>query len=130
MAKRPYKRRRILIDDGQYRLLVFNLIYFFSILLIIAASLFIPPMIQLESASLSLIQKQAVANHLLSLHTRLWPALLVLFVLLAIHSVFVSHRIWGALYRFRSVFKAVAEGNLSVRATIRKNDYLRKEGDL
>jgi methyl-accepting chemotaxis protein len=130
MAIRGYNRRRILIDDAQYRLLAFNLIYFFCTLAVIAAVLFIPLMIQLKSGELSLLEKQEVANHLLSLHAKLWPALFALFVFLTIHSIFVSHRIWGALFRFRKVFKSVSEGDLSVRAMIRKNDYLWKEADL
>lgn len=126
---RPYKRRQILIENFQYRLLAANLIYFFAILLIFAAALFLPLIIHLESAALSWVEKQEPASQFLSLHTRLWPAIFVVFVLLAIHSLVVSHRIAGPLYRLRSVLKAVAKGDLSVRATIRKNDYLATEAD-
>ena len=56
--------------------------------------------------------------------------LLILFVLLSAHSVFVSHRIAGPLYRFRTVMKSVASGDLSIRFTLRKKDYLVREADL
>ena len=48
-------------------------------------------------------------------------------MLLAFHSLFVSHRIVGPLYRFRTTFQAVAAGDLSVRAILRKHDYLGSE---
>lgn len=127
---RPYKRRQILLENFQYRLLAANLIYFLTILLIFAGALFLPLIAQLESAALSWDDKQAAASQFLSLHTRLWPAIFVVFVLLALHSIVVSHRIAGPLYRLRRVLKAAAEGDLSVRVTIRKNDYLAKEADV
>ena len=125
MATRPYRRQRILIDRFQYRLLVINLLYFCTILLIFATALFLPLILELHSDS---ILKQAeAASEFLSLHARVWPALFLVFVLLAFHSIFVSHRIVGPLYRFRTTFQAVAAGDLSVRAILRKHDYLDSE---
>lgn len=129
MGAQTYKRRRILLESFQYRLLVINLTYFVTILLIFAGALFLPLILQLRSGSLSVIEQGEVAGLFLSLHGRVWPAMLVVFVLLALHSVLVSHRIAGPLYRFRSIFKAVAQGDLSIRANLRKSDYLGKESD-
>jgi methyl-accepting chemotaxis protein len=129
MAKRPYKRRHILIDRFQYQLLLINLLYFFAILLIFSAALFLPLIIQLESKTLSFSEQEAVATQFLSLHARVWPALLIAFLLFAIHSIFVSHRIAGPLMRFRNTFKAIAAGDLSGRVTLRKHDYLGNEAD-
>jgi len=129
MATRPYKRRRILIESYQYRLLFINLLYFCIILLIFAAALFLPLILKLRSGSASVIEQGELAGQFLALHARVWPAMFVIFVLLALHSVFVSHRIAGPLYRFRKVFGAVASGDLSVRAKLRKGDYLGKESD-
>ncbi|MFQ5848368.1 MAG: hypothetical protein ACE5IQ_11950 [Candidatus Methylomirabilales bacterium] len=129
MATRPYKRRRILIDRFQYRLLVINLLYSLTIVLIFAATLFLPLILQLESGTLSIMEQGEVATQFLSLHARVWPALFVIFALLALHSIVVSHRIAGPLYRFRNIFRAVGEGDLSVRANLRKRDYLGKESD-
>jgi len=129
MATRPYKRRRILIESYQYRLLFINLLYFCTILLIFAAALFLPLILQLRKGSTSVIEQGELAGQFLALHARVWPAMLVVFVLLALHSIFVSHRIAGPLYRFRKVFGAVATGDLSVRANLRKGDYLGKESE-
>ncbi len=125
--KRPYKRRRILVDTFQYRLLAFNLMYFLTILFIFAAALFLPLMIRLQSDVLSFVEKQEVANEFLLFHSRVWPAIFIIFVLLALHSVFISHRIAGPLYQFRNILEAVTAGNLTVRATIRESDYLHRE---
>lgn len=127
MATQPHKRRRILMDSFQYRLLGLNLLYFFTILMMTAAMIFVPMMMKLESTTISPAELQQVATLILTLHTWFWPVIIVVFVLLALHSVRVSHRIAGALYRFQAVFAEVADGNLSVRATLRKKDYLTKE---
>jgi methyl-accepting chemotaxis protein len=127
MALPKLKRTRILLDEFQYRLLAFNLLYFFIILMVTATLVFLPLMVKLESSQLSPAEQQEVAGVILSLHATFWPAIMVVFALLAVHSVLVSHRIAGALYRFRVVLRAVAAGDLTVRATLRKNDYLVKE---
>ena len=126
---RPHRRRRILVGNFQYRLLAFNLIYFLAILLLLAVALFVPVIIRLEGRTSSLNEQYAAATQFLLLDARLWPALALVFVLLAAHSVFISHRIAGPLFGFRRVFKALTEGNLFVRATIRRSDYLAREAD-
>lgn len=130
MAIRPYKRRRILIDRFQYRLLGMNLLYFCTILLIFVATLFLPLILQLYSETLSVTEQAEAASQFLSLHARVWPAVFLVFALLAIHSIFVSHRIAGPLYRFRSTLRAVADGDLSSRVTLRKHDYLVEDLDV
>jgi methyl-accepting chemotaxis protein len=127
MPTQKSQRKRWLVDEFQYRLLTFNLVYFFIILLAMAAALFVPLMIKLDNSTLPMDEREEVANLILSLHTTLWPTIAIVFILLAVHSVFVSHRIAGALYRFRAVFREIAQGNFSVRATLRKRDYLTKE---
>ncbi len=129
MAARPYKRRRILVDRFQYRLLFITLLYFVTILLIFSAVLFLPLVVQLFSGTLSPAEQAEAADQFLSLHTRVWPAVFLVFVFLAIHSIFVSHRIAGPLYRFRKIFRAVGDGDLSWHRPLRKHDYLGTEFD-
>jgi hypothetical protein len=127
MARSKSQRRRILLDEFQYRLLAFNLLYFFILLVVMAAFLFVPLMIKLDNSALPMAEREEVADLILSLHATLWPAIAIVFILLAVHSVLVSHRIAGALYRFRCVFQSLALGNFTMRATLRKRDYLLKE---
>jgi methyl-accepting chemotaxis protein len=125
-VRRPFLRRRILISGLQYRLLAVNLFSYCVVILIIAVILFLPPILELRSAPPS-EDHEHVAVAFLFLHARLWPALLLVLVLLAFHSVINSHRIAGPLYRFQCVWRAAAEGDLSVRARLRKSDYLKNE---
>ena len=121
------KRKRILIGDLQYRLLAVNLLYFAVIVVLFAAILFGPLVWQLGSSGLSPAERGQAATQLLSLHARVWLPLLALLVFLAVHSVYVSHRIAGPLYQFRRLLHAVKDGNLTVRARIRDKDYLDSE---
>ncbi len=124
---KPFRRTRFLIDEFQTRILFLHLVYFLALILIFLSSVFLPLIFRLGSDSLPFDERHAVADQFLSLHAHLWPAVLVLFFLLSAHSVFVSHRIAGPLVRFRKVLGAVAAGDLSVRLTLRKKDYLVKE---
>jgi hypothetical protein len=69
----------------------------------------------------------AAAEKLLTLHSRVWPAIIAVVCVLGIHSVRIFHRLIGPLYRFRWAFAEVAKGALNFRVQIRKNDYLHRE---
>jgi methyl-accepting chemotaxis protein len=124
------RRKRILINPLQYRLVLIALVHFAIIVGVFAALMFLPAALHLRSASLdSSPENLAAANEFLTLHARFWPAVILLLGLLVLHTLIVSHRLVGPLYRFRRVWQAVAEGNLSVRATLRRHDYLTQEAE-
>ncbi|UCF68649.1 MAG: hypothetical protein JSV80_05000 [Acidobacteriota bacterium] len=50
-------------------------------------------------------------------------------VLLSLHSLLVSHRIVGPLYRFKKVFRSLGGGHFDMRIRLRSGDYLSKEAD-
>ena len=119
-----FKRRRLIIDRFQYRLVAISAVHFGLVLLVFMAAILLPLMLRLDDPSASFFEKQQVAYVLLFFNEQLWLPMAAVFLLLTVHSLFVSHRIAGPLYRFRMVFKALAEGDLAVRANIRKHDYL------
>lgn len=127
MRRRSWRRRKLLVGGIQYRLLAINIIYLFTTLVIFAAGLFGPLILRLNLGTLTPFEEQVMANQFLALHSRVWPPLILVFVLLTLHSIVITHRIAGPLYRFRQVFKAIAKGDLSVRANTRKKDYLKRE---
>jgi methyl-accepting chemotaxis protein len=43
------------------------------------------------------------------------------------HSVLVSHRVAGPLFRFKRILADVARGDLSMNIRVRRHDYLRDE---
>jgi methyl-accepting chemotaxis protein len=123
-----YRRRKYLIDRKlQLRLVIYNGIYFLIIIAVIGVGLFLPLALQLSDPALDLAQKGMVADKILFLHYRLGPVLLVILLALCVHSVFVSHKIAGPLYRFRATFQQVAEGDLSKVINIRRGDFLLNE---
>jgi len=94
------------------------------VLFVLVAAMMAPLMIELDNPAANYIEKQRVADVLLFFDEQLWLPLGAAFLLLAVHSLAVSHKIAGPLYRFRAVYKSVGEGDLAIRANIRKGDYL------
>ena len=122
------RRKRYIIDKRlQYRLLMYNGIYLLVIILAIGAGLVLPLALELSNPDLSLAQQGEAVNKILYLQSRLSPVLLIVFLILIAHSVVVSHRIAGPLYRFRATFNQVAQGDFSRVTRIRKGDFLLNE---
>ncbi len=124
MASKRYKRRRILIARLQWQLLGITLVYLAATAVMFAAAMFGPLVWQLQGNEPPGFAQTAAATEFLALHRRFWPALIVTFAALSVHSVFTSHRIVGPLYRFRVVFGEVAAGNLVPWTSLRRRDFL------
>lgn len=124
------RRSRLLVDRLQYRLLFTHWIYFLLLLLVFAGTLFLPLVLRLRDPSTSLLERERVAEQFLSLHAYLWPAVLVLLLLLTFHSIFMSHRIAGPLVRFRHRFRQLGEGDLVSSIKLRQGDYLTDEANV
>jgi len=122
------RRRHFLIDRLQYKLLAINIFYLTTIVFCFLVAIFVPVIIALYGDS-SFERSAAAAADFLSLHKRVWPAVPVALLLISVHSILVSHRIAGPLYRFRKVFRSIEKGDLSVRSGVRKKDYLRRESN-
>ena len=122
------RRRRFLIDPLQYKLLAVNIAYLTIAIFLFLVAVFFPVILSLYRDS-TFEQSAAASTEFLSLHKRIWPAVPVALILISLHSILISHRIAGPLYRFRNVFDRVKRGDLSVRAGVRNKDYLRREAD-
>ena len=123
-----YRRKRYIVDKRlQFSLLIYNGIYFLVITLAVWASLLLPLALDLSNPNLSIFQHGEAAAKILYLHSRLGPILLVIFLILGVHSVLISHKIAGPLYRFKATFNQVAQGDLSRVVAIRKGDLLLEE---
>ena len=124
---RPRFRRHFLWDTVQPRFMTLSFCYVVVVIVSVSGALFLPLMLQLDHLPLSSSEAQRVAEQFELLHSRFWPAVFVVSMLLIVHGVFFSHRIAGPLYRFRRIFRSVANGDLTVRTSIRKSDYLHAE---
>ncbi|MBU2498646.1 MAG: hypothetical protein KKE57_07095 [Proteobacteria bacterium] len=119
------RRRNYIVDKSlQIRLLLYNGIYFMIIVLAIGMALFLPLYFEFTDPNLTSDQLVDVAGRVLYLHNKLWTVILAVFIILGIHSILVSHRIAGPLYRFRMTFQDIIDGNISRFIRIRKGDYL------
>jgi methyl-accepting chemotaxis protein len=126
------KRRRTYIVNKslQYRFLVTILIYCVITILFILFYLFVPEFVKLNDESLSLEVRVAAADRVLMLHSRIWPAVITLIILLGIHSVLLFHRVAGPLYRFQLAFEQIKQGKISFRVKLRKKDYLHDQEEV
>lgn len=128
MAQRDRRQRFPIVDRSlQYRFLAMILIYSMIIMIFLAVFLFLPDIITLQDEGLSLEIRAVAADKILTLHARVWPAVIALICILGIHSFRVFHRFVGPLYRFRWAFEQVRNGDLSFQVKQREKDYLRQE---
>jgi methyl-accepting chemotaxis protein len=103
------------------------LIYSLVIVIFLAVCLFVPDILAMANQDLSLEMRAAAADRLLTLHSRVWPAIVAMVCVLGLHSVRIFHRLIGPLYRFRWAFAKIGNGDLNFRVKIRKSDYLHRE---
>jgi methyl-accepting chemotaxis protein len=89
--------------------------------------LFIPLMMELDKSGIGSDQAFVAAKRILYLNEKFWPALLLTFFAIACHSLFISHKIAGPLYRFNLIFRAMKEGAVPSPIQLRKGDYLYNE---
>ncbi|MEW6667579.1 MAG: hypothetical protein AB1512_20420 [Thermodesulfobacteriota bacterium] len=111
----------------QYRFLALVLAYNVLIVIFLGLSLFLPDFLRIQDPDLSLEMRAAAAERILSMHTRVWPAVIALLCLIGMHSFRIFHRFVGPLFRFRWAFDQVRSGNLGFRVKLRRKDYLHKE---
>ncbi len=127
------RRRWAFVHPFQIRMLSMILSYTLIIVVLLAIPVFGPLMQALDNRALSWQEKAVVGNDLLNLHARYWPwalgASLVL-VIHCIHSTQIMFRLAGPLYRLKNLFPQIGQGNLSIRATLRKGDFLTSESEL
>lgn len=122
-----YKRHYFLRDSCQPRMMTMSLAQQGLAFLAFSAALFIPLAMQLQRPPQGSVEAAQAATDFLALHESVWPLFPVALAAVGIHALFAWHRVAGPLYRFRRIFAAVAAGDLTVSAHIRKNDYLQTE---
>lgn len=131
----PSRRKAPVVDKKiQYRLLLYNWIYFMIIALCLIVALFMPLVLRLSATELSWVQQGNLARNVLFLHGHLWPVVVLVFVLLSLHSLFISSKIVGPLRRLRSALGDFVAGGRWTPPSFRKDDLLLEDlkelGDL
>ncbi len=119
-----YKRRKYFINKEiqlKYILLTISLLALYT--LIMLAAVFGPYILVMITDS-SLKQKAVASQVLLLMHGSVWPGIACVIILFGIYSIFITHKIVGPLFVIDRVTKKITDGDLSVRAHIRKTDDL------
>ena len=125
---RVLRRRKYVIRPKlQVRLMILSISYVIFFCAVIGAYLFIPLMMELDKSGIGSDQAFVAAKRILYLNEKFWPALLFSFLAIGCHSIFISHKIAGPLYRFNLAFKAIKEGIVPMPIQLRTGDYLYNE---
>jgi methyl-accepting chemotaxis protein len=67
------------------------------------------------------------AQTFIMLMRRLVPAVVIMFSVVFLHQVSITHRICGPLVNFTNSFRKISEGDLTRKVFLRQGDYLKKE---
>ncbi len=121
-----FRRRKVLIQPWyQLRIAVTVLLFIVGYSLLLGFLMFYP--LQQEFAATANPDQQFwIARQVLELHKRFWPAVLVVAVLVAAQSIFVTHRVVGPAYHIQRVMDGFAAGNYGMRARLRRWDRLKE----
>jgi len=111
----------------QYRFLAMSVIYSFVIVCFFAIAVFGPDVAKMSDQSISLEIRSAAASRVLTKHSWVWLAVLLLIVALGLHSFREFKKVAGPLYRFRWAFGQLERGNVVYPVKLRKKDYLRED---
>lgn len=117
------RRQKKFIDreiQGRLALMVVKnaLVY----LLLLAIFIFVPLAIRLNAEE-STPELHDAANAFLALHEHFWPAIFFVLIVIGIHSIRVSHRMVGPVYRFKETLKGIGKNDLSYTVTLRDGDF-------
>ena len=129
--KRDFKRRKypVIFRDRQYRMLLLILLYSFSIASILFVFLFLPDFYLMKDEGANQFLRGQAANRVLHLHTRLWPAILMVIGFIGLHSFRLFSVTMGPLKRLGWAFDSLKAGDLTTRLALRKGDFLTEEAD-
>jgi len=125
-----FKRRKYIVYGKlQLALMLISFSYVLLFCAVVGLFLFTSLLIELDKSSISSDNVLIAANQILYLFKKSWLALLLSLVAVGCHSIFISHRITGPIYRFNLIFKAIKEGVMPAPIQLRKYDYLYRETD-
>lgn len=127
----PTNRRKSRLVNRQFQLgLAWRMLFVF--LLLFAAGIllvFAPSMIGLITGK-ELAELESASQEFLTLHRRVWPAVLLVLAGVFVYTILVSHRIAGPIYRINAVLQAMLRGEYPKSVTLRKADHFHETAEL
>ncbi len=118
------KRTRILVEKrSQLYLSLLLVLYFLVYTLVLLTIMLAPSIITFSRGTLPLEQRFAASREFLLLDQRVVPAVLLVMLLLAVHFIFISNRIFGPLHRLRTILANWREGSWPQPLHVRPKDF-------
>jgi len=125
VSKRHIKNYLINRHD-QLRIVLITLIYLSVIVILIVGIVLYPYLSDIFFSKDLNIQYRSSQAFLLLL-SRLLPVVGIIFILVVIHQIIITHRIWGPLVNITNTIKMVGIGDLTRKVFPRRNDYLKNQ---
>lgn len=127
VEKRPWFRRRRVLLQPRYQLRVAATILTFIVAysLLLGFLIFLP-LYQEFTAATNPEGRFSLAHQILALHRRFWPSVLVVGVIVACQSFFVTQRVVGPAFRLQRVLAEFAAGKYENRMQLRRGDRLKE----
>lgn len=122
--ERPRIWRRQFLINPRFQVGVALWVFFFILVysFVLGLVIFLPLQQELDVA-VRPDEQARIADHILQLHFRLWPAVLIVAILVGLQAIFTSHRMVGPLYRIERVLRAMAAGESPQRIELRRGDW-------
>jgi methyl-accepting chemotaxis protein len=125
-TKPMFRRRKFLIQPAyQLRVAAVSLLCILTYSALLGLLIFYP-LYQEYMAAAGPEEQAWIARQVLYLNDRFWPSVLLVGLLVAIQSVFVTHRVVGPAYHLRQALERLTAGNLAERAHLRRFDRLKE----
>lgn len=121
---RPYKRKQYFVHkktQTKYAVLTVSMLLLYTMILLAAV---LAPYAMALFSDLPLSERSQAADVLLMLDKSIWPGIGLVILLFGILSIFITHKLAGPVYVFERMVRNMAEGNLTIRAHLRKGDDL------
>jgi signal transduction histidine kinase len=99
------------------------------VIIVITLAVLLSPLFQSMFFSEDLNVQYQAAQTFLTLLKRLVPAVVLLFTLVFVHQILITHRICGPLVNFDHTFRRIMQGDFTRRVHLRKGDYWNEECD-
>lgn len=126
MPRRWFRRRNLLIHPTyQLTSALIVIVYILAYSMLLGFLIFFP--LEWEfSAAVDFREQLELAQQVLRLHARVWPSILIIALLVAVHAVLGAHRTAGPLFRLQETLRAYARGQFGLRMRLRRTDRFRE----
>ncbi len=124
------KRTRYLVKTGfQLKYVGLILLFMFVVAWLVGVTIYYTGWFLMGEKLANVYPQGRLVAIMATINTRLAVRLLLITPLVILVSIFLSHKIAGPIYRIEKFLKSIANGDLSAKLRLRKNDELQDLAD-